>query len=679
MNVRFPRFKSASRRARNRVVALGVVAAFAVISAVGSVASASTLAPPSSAIDKSIEKLLHEAVKPDYSPKDMRVGAPGSVIASTLKSPSEINQWRANPQSWIDAKERLAGTSGLTTEDIRSTSRWAPKLLRGAGVAGWLSTGAELSYALRDGFLVPQLTGQNSRDVVNNSFCVRHGNIVTDGLGKLAGAKCAEWRLDKDFEALVGDVGWQVEGSVLGVSFLRTHWEEGANSRLWYCYTVPSVDTKDLLEPGQRLVQRFLDGDGWYAASFSSKAVKLGACKGFQRTVALRNDRQVSPALELIDADGSVIESMTAQEKLDEAEWITEVECADGQVRRVVSAAWQQTKLGAVARPASVQLDGCLPVKTRVGVQKAGTGITPGNPWHPTPAPGKPAEKTGTTTAVPETDVPQPVRDWLEQSPDCWDGSCVLTLKKNLDSGTKLDCFDNPLECLDWREEIKRDPNRYACEYAGKPRPIEDCLIYSRVFDRNLVQDGKGYANPEDGEPITQPGTGTGTGTRPATTNPGAATIAMNTPVGNPATSRECWPSGWGVFNPFEWVFQPVRCALEWAFVPRTAKITQVQTQIQLAAVNSKPVEIITGVQGWAGIVPLSDGCMGPVIEFNMFGKAFGPYHPLQACTGALVQAAALSKIALSIAFVIMGVVAISRYIARIFGYSGVGESGGAA
>lgn len=31
---------------------------------------------------------------------------------------------------------------------------------------------------------------------------------------------------------------------------------------------------------------------------------------------------------------------------------------------------------------------------------------------------------------------------------------------------------------------------------------------------------------------------------------------------------KKCYPSGWGVLNPFEWVLKPTSCALDWAFKP---------------------------------------------------------------------------------------------------------------
>lgn len=36
-----------------------------------------------------------------------------------------------------------------------------------------------------------------------------------------------------------------------------------------------------------------------------------------------------------------------------------------------------------------------------------------------------------------------------------------------------------------------------------------------------------------------------------------------------------CWPSGWGWFNPLEWVFRPVTCAFRWLFVPPEPEFSQ--------------------------------------------------------------------------------------------------------
>lgn len=72
--------------------------------------------------------------------------------------------------------------------------------------------------------------------------------------------------------------------------------------------------------------------------------------------------------------------------------------------------------------------------------------------------------------------------------------------------------------------------------------------------------------------PTTVPST-----TAPPTTQPpedpcvpGAPSSAGCTPIDTPsdpdAETGECFPTGWGLLNPVEWVLKPVKCALLWAF-----------------------------------------------------------------------------------------------------------------
>jgi hypothetical protein len=35
----------------------------------------------------------------------------------------------------------------------------------------------------------------------------------------------------------------------------------------------------------------------------------------------------------------------------------------------------------------------------------------------------------------------------------------------------------------------------------------------------------------------------------------------------------ECWPSGWGWFNPAQWVLRPIKCAITWAVVPSSTAL----------------------------------------------------------------------------------------------------------
>lgn len=58
-------------------------------------------------------------------------------------------------------------------------------------------------------------------------------------------------------------------------------------------------------------------------------------------------------------------------------------------------------------------------------------------------------------------------------------------------------------------------------------------------------------------------------------TQPTPTPAPTATPIPNPLTdpndaeeANKCWPSGLGVFNPFEWVYKPVKCVLIWAYNP---------------------------------------------------------------------------------------------------------------
>lgn len=697
MNERFPRFKDRARAARRRIVAVGVVAALATISLIGSSAQAAT--PAASGTSTRcltqeelflaqcilVAKLLQAANTSDLSPKDMQVAAPSSVIAATSNTPKDVNRWRPNPQAWIDAKTRLAGTSGLTSKDVAATSRWAPKLTKGLGVAGWLITGADIAYSVRDDMLLPSL---GLRGQAEESFCVREGNIATDLLGMLGGANCADWRMKKDFAdvvagALKGKLAlggrWQfttviprsgsagIQGyGVCGLPLNPFPTNTFANLLQQYSVEKYGLQNKFSIRfygaSGEQLTRQttgslyFQCPTVWPGADPSSTVWKDS---GWTTVAAPIADVQI------LDSVTGKAESVFEADKA--AEFVTTVKCSDGSTRHAISESFQQGALGETPYPEAVQLNGCRPVSVAVGAQPVGTGWTDPatNPWNPEPAPGA-APKPGTTTVAPPAEVPQEVKDWMTNFPQCWDGSCRLTLKKVTESTTEVDCFTVPAECVDWYEESASNPTKYKCYYAGQLRALSDCFVYSRVFDKGKVQDGTGYGDPATGG---QPGSDTGT-----KTNPGAALVAMREPVQNPTGDRQCWPTGWAAFNPFEWVFQPVRCALEWAFVPREAKLVQVTTSIKLAGMNAKPGEFVQALAVWPDFLPSGAECQGPRVDVVMpFGASYSGY-PASACAAPMSTAASVSQGFLLFVFGAAGFFAITRYVGRIFGYEGFGS-----
>lgn len=635
--------------------------------------------------------LMKESNPVDYTPKDMQLAAPGGTIASTSSTVKDVNRWRPNPQAWVDAKSRVAAGSGLTSKDIAATSRWAPKLFKGAGVAAVLSMAGELAWSVRDDYLYPAL-GMEGANI--DTYCVREGNFAMDLLGGLAGTNCPEWRLGEAYRDLVQ--GTLTEKLIAGGRFkmlnvaVRNPMAEGGTgsgicgASIAQPYQTLVVYLREYsLElglPQDAIVLRVDTADGQVERAVTSSGGLAYNCD-VPDMGQLHYAGYVLGMAPIVDAylmnkyTGEKIESAFGRDA--GAEFITEVECADGTSRWAVSESFQQEALGAIAHPAAVQLDGCKPVSTRTGMQPKGTGITPDAPWEPKPSPGE-DPKPGRTTVTETTEVPDEVREWMENFPQCWDGSCRLTLKKQQSTSVEVDCFEVPDSCVDWFEESKTSPTKYKCYYAGQARPLSDCFVYSRVFDRQNVQRGTGYAEPETGiEPKVYACVGCND-PRTATTNRGAEKESMNTTPDNPEKARDCWPSGWAAFNPFEWVLQPIKCALQWAFVPRQTKVDQTTTKIRLTATNSRVAEAAQVATTWAAVAEGMNpsGCAGPSINLNLMGIEYSG-TPLTACAEPTATLAFWSRIIIGITAVLAAVYAVSRYIGRVFGYDGFGRTGG--
>lgn len=679
--LRIRRFKDRARAARRRLFTVGVVAALATISLIGSSAQAATPAATVGTCNgtsySSTEALLACLIaisrSPDFKPKDMQLAAPGGVIAATINetpnpvAPStptrdlrEINRWKPNPQAWIDAKSRVSAGSGLTTADIEATGRWNPKLSRGVKLAGGavslLQGDTLMTWGVRDGVLYPYLESglgvTDAREQVAGTWCMRFGNVVTDWFGGIVGADCASYRQSQEYHDGVRAAAKAIIGT-------QTCWSGG-------CFTI--VDMYNDRDKSTALPQnsaaycligatprpsrtdaRVVGNDGaakWITSGAGGYSCQVGTRFGFQD--ASTSGRITLTGLRVRDDNGSIVEVHPTGGA---RHFGTRVRCEGGGQRYAASTGFTSAPGELLAAPAPVPLDNCKPVGVDVGWQN---GDATANPWA-----------SDDRLQVGTAEFPQEVLDWQTQFPDCWDGSCLLTLKKTTSATTEIDCFDNPAECLDWYPQWQQDNTKYRCEYAGQTRPMSDCLVYTRVFDREKVQQGNGYSDPKTG----QAGQGTST-----TTNPGAAVVAMQAPAADPSKSRVCWPSGWAAFNPFEWVFMPVKCALEWAFVPRAEKLAQVQTALKLAAVNSKPGELISVVEAWGAVVPEGGtGCLGPEVRFVFRGQTHYVGHPFQACTGAMAGVADMTRIALSIIFVLLGIGAITRYLGRVFGFTGLG------
>lgn len=193
-------------------------------------------------------------------------------------------------------------------------------------------------------------------------------------------------------------------------------------------------------------------------------------------------------------------------------------------------------------------------------------------------------------------------RTWATEHPECGSGLCTVDLKK-LVGTERLSCFDDLAaeDCAGWFTA----PNKtelYTCEYGGKAIALSECTHYAEVFKRQNTQTGQPYADPSTGEvgsPNTAPKMDEG----------------MNTIVQDPEETVTCFPTGWAVLNPIEWVLQPVKCALQWAFVPRASVVQERTSEVMEAWRETPPGGVLTVIANWDMDFAIS-GCDGMQLPY---------------------------------------------------------------
>jgi hypothetical protein len=242
-------------------------------------------------------------------------------------------------------------------------------------------------------------------------------------------------------------------------------------------------------------------------------------------------------------------------------------------------------------------------------------------------------------------------------APECSTAPCMLDLRT---VGTGLSCFQTPTECAEWFADPNRDTD-YSCHYGTHAVDLTECYVYAPTFKPDAQSTGELYADPETGTTVGAP----------AGAAPGSDGSTFGSTVQDPEGSRECFPTGWAVLNPVEWVMKPVQCALQWAFVPRTSVLnTQVATMTATME-GTLPGQLVGAIAGWEFVAPES-GCDGITVDVWFLGP---PFQIMQACPGDMLEPLAImSRIFGNLGFSIYGIVAITRHVARIFDFPGLGD-----
>ena len=110
-------------------------------------------------------------------------------------------------------------------------------------------------------------------------------------------------------------------------------------------------------------------------------------------------------------------------------------------------------------------------------------------------------------------------------------------------------------------------------------------------------------------------------------------------PAGEPG-SGQCFPHGWAAFNPVQWVYKPVKCALVWAFVPREAVVLEATASLSDAWEDTALGTVTAATTAvMAPVVNLKDDpgptdCNGPAFVIPQLPAMSSALtlHPMSTC-----------------------------------------------
>lgn len=295
-----------------------------------------------------------------------------------------------------------------------------------------------------------------------------------------------------------------------------------------------------------------------------------------------------------------------------------------------------------------------------------GSAATPDCPVLPDgvqPANVKVEEQSPAGT-VPVYDEPTTTefQEWATAYPECRTGACPLYLHKK-NAGTAgvglVNCLDLGETCRDWFSEPNKE-DLYQCTYGSHDVALAECNLYEGAFKPERLAVGAPYSDPE---------TGVWSGGQ---SSPTAGSQLMGSPVQNPEGPRECWPTGWAVFNPVEWIQQPVRCVLEWAFVPRPTVIAMEGVKMQTALDQRAPGQLTSMIGAWSIDPTPMTGCrrVANYSPASAFNTGNGQTVVWDVCPGTEYEwMGTTAKTVVALGFALLVFLAIKRYTGRTVDY----------
>lgn len=254
-------------------------------------------------------------------------------------------------------------------------------------------------------------------------------------------------------------------------------------------------------------------------------------------------------------------------------------------------------------------------------------------------------------------DVPKIQQDY----PGCYPAGCELAVYVD---GKRCEVGS---ECWDWK---KLANDRLRCGWGAYTMPLSDCDELAEQYKTGTVginpKTGQRVATDVDGKP--DPNAAPGTSAPPAP-NPAPQPQPQPTPTPEPPgvpnpdkPETQPDPDGAGncfaaaiSWNPIDWVYVPVKCALTWAFVPKTNTLQRAVEGVRAPWDASWPGTALADVGGMMAGFPVGagGGCQGPgfTVSMALVGGGSHTLHPFSACSQPMATVAAVVKIALTVSF----------------------------
>lgn len=273
---------------------------------------------------------------------------------------------------------------------------------------------------------------------------------------------------------------------------------------------------------------------------------------------------------------------------------------------------------------------------------------------------------TGEQIVIMDSEVPDYTPD--QRKSLNWDPSKGGLQLHKVVNGVTDSCMTWAADCAQWWPDTSQGTqpvvgvDEYRCTFGGEAIDLAECGVYRTTFDTQT--DTPTITDPETGEQVEWE----------TTTNP-----ANSTNPGTGPTPGEACMEGWASApNPIEWVLHPVKCALVWAFVPRTDVVTT-QTASLGTKWDSKGPAALGRALGGMAFVPPGNGCEGLAVPLgDVYGHGVQNFRVLEACPGDPLQPlAALSTVVIGIASVLGVIWSVTRSFGGIVGFTGLGGGRG--